>query len=114
MNNTKKHEEFLKKVMLKIQEMYPGSVVMKNNTGVLKSEKGYYVKYGMVGSSDLICCIAPHGRFVGIEIKTGRARQSDQQKKYEKAINKAGGRYFILFDNADIDSQLLQIKRQGE
>ena len=51
------------------------------------------------GSADVSATI--RGRSVKIEIKTGRDRQSEHQKKYQKQIEQAGGTYLIVrnFDN---------------
>jgi len=54
--------------------------------------------YGTVtpGSADISATI--HGRSVKIEIKIGKDYQSQAQKDYQKAIESAGGLYFICKD----------------
>lgn len=49
---------------------------------------------GTKGSADISATI--NGISVKIEIKYGKDRQSDDQEKYEKAIEKAGGVYLIV------------------
>jgi len=49
---------------------------------------------GTNGTSDISAIIA--GRSVKIEVKIGRDRQSEVQKKYQEAIEKAGGIYIIV------------------
>lgn len=48
------------------------------------------------GTADLHCTIK--GKSVKIEVKTGNDRQSENQKAYQKSIEKAGGIYFIARD----------------
>ncbi len=51
------------------------------------------------GSADISATI--YGRSVKIEVKYGKDRQSDVQKKYQEDIERAGGIYYIArdFDN---------------
>lgn len=51
---------------------------------------------GTKGSADISAVIK--GRPIKIEIKTGKDRQSEHQKKYEQDIIKAGGIYIIATD----------------
>ncbi len=61
----------------------------RNNTGVCKDN---WVRYGLaVGSADLICIIAPMGRFCSLEIKTKKGRISDEQLIWQKTIREFGG-----------------------
>ncbi|KAF2380358.1 hypothetical protein BSN82_16780, partial [Acinetobacter baylyi] len=49
---------------------------------------------GTPGSADISATIK--GRSVKIEVKYGKDRQSQAQKDYQKAIEKAGGTYIIV------------------
>lgn len=51
---------------------------------------------GTKGSADISAVIK--GRSIKIEIKIGKDRQSEHQKKYEADIIKAGGIYIIVTD----------------
>lgn len=51
---------------------------------------------GTNGTADISATI--HGRSVKIEVKIGRDKQSQAQKKYQKQIEKSGGIYFIARD----------------
>ena len=51
------------------------------------------------GSADISATI--NGQSVKIEVKIGSDRQSSDQKKYQLAIEKAGGLYFIARNFAD-------------
>ena len=57
-------------------------------------KKGVYRKgVQRRGVPDIIGII--NGRFIGIEVKIGKDRQSADQKEIEREINDAGGVYFI-------------------
>jgi hypothetical protein len=63
---------------------------------------------GQKGTSDISCVI--YGRAVKIEIKIGKDRQSEDQKKYQSDIERAGGLYWIIksFDQfMDLYNELL-------
>jgi len=51
-------------------------------------------KYGLKGSSDIIG-ILNNGKFLAIEIKTGEASQSTEQKNFAAMIQKFNGHYFV-------------------
>jgi hypothetical protein len=70
-------------------------------TDVLGNRKkigtGKYIKgSGTNGSADISATIK--GRSIKIEVKIGKDTQSDDQKKYQEMIEKAGGIYFIATD----------------
>jgi hypothetical protein len=48
------------------------------------------------GSADISATI--RGRSVKIEVKVGKDRQSDAQKRYQESIERAGGVYLIARD----------------
>jgi len=51
-------------------------------------------KYGLKGSADIIG-ILDNGKFLAIEIKTGKATQSKEQKNFAAMIKKHSGHYFV-------------------
>lgn len=51
---------------------------------------------GTKGSADISATI--QGKSVKIEVKIGKDRQSDDQKRYQEMIEKAGGIYYIAKD----------------
>jgi hypothetical protein len=89
-----------KRIMLAMSGV--GSIVWRNNTGVLKNEEGIPVRFGLcVGSSDIIG-ITPVmitqemvGRCVGIftavEVKSATGRTKPEQQIFLDAVKKAGG-----------------------
>lgn len=69
------------------------SRVWANNTGMIKTEDRV-VRFGLKGSSDIIGIYK--GLFLGIEVKTGNAKQSKFQLNFEKMICAQGGIYVII------------------
>lgn len=69
-----------------------GVMVMRNNVGVARHGKRM-VRYGLgTGSSDLVCVVAPYGRFLGLEIKRPKGGVvSVDQKKWMQWIQSYGG-----------------------
>lgn len=53
-----------------------------------------WITYGLEGSSDIIGVLLG-GQMLCIEIKTGRATQQENQKKFEAMIKRFGGLYFV-------------------
>lgn len=67
--------------------------VWKNNTGALKVENRY-IQYGLKGSADILG-VRHDGKFIAIEIKVGKDRQSEDQKNFEKMILSMNGIYVL-------------------
>jgi hypothetical protein len=61
------------------------------NTRQLKGK--YTPSTGTKGSADISATI--RGRSVKIEVKYGKDKQSEVQKRYQESIEQAGGTYFI-------------------
>ncbi len=43
------------------------------------------------GASDMLGILAPHGRLVALEMKTGSARPTDEQRMFLELVRKRGG-----------------------
>lgn len=69
-------------------------------SGALRLENGAYMRTGKAGCPDIVVCLK--GRFIGLEVKTEKGRQSDKQKQAEKEIIKAGGIYKIVKSLEDV------------
>lgn len=52
------------------------------------------------GFPDIVAVIG--GLFIGLEFKTYRGRQSQDQKNFQKALEEAGGLYFIIRSDKDL------------
>lgn len=75
-----------------------------NNTGTVKGE-GRFQKYGFPGSPDILG-ILPDGKYLGIEVKTGKALQNKNQKKFEKKIKENNGEYWIIHSMEELNGKL--------
>lgn len=69
------------------------------------------ISYGVIGFPDLVGIYM--GIFIGIEIKVGKDRQSEDQKAMEATIKKAGGVYLIVKDGP-IEPQLTPLDKVRE
>jgi hypothetical protein len=61
----------------------------------LNPRTGNPFKYGLPGSADILG-IVKGGYFIGLECKTGNAKQSEGQKNFEAMIKKFGGHYCVI------------------
>jgi hypothetical protein len=80
------------KILLAIGRI-PGLLCWRNNTGALRNKTGRLIRYGLVGSPDILACY--RGRFLGIEVKTSSGDQSDDQINFQRALERAGGVYVV-------------------
>ena len=49
-----------------------------------------------VGVLDFNCCVPPHGKFIGLEVKLPGESPTEEQDKEIEAINRAGGMAVIV------------------
>ncbi len=70
-----------------------GLLLYRNNVGF---DLEHRVRYGVgnPGGADLIGCY--RGRFVAVEIKTPTGRQSEDQRRFQRCVERAGGIYVVL------------------
>ena len=90
-----------------------GYLVWRNQVGLFKTLDGRTVNIGIKGSSDLMAVkptvITPEmvgqtlAVFVAVEVKTATGRQSEPQKKWQKAVEKLGVKYILARSENDID-----------
>ena len=90
-----------------------GYLVWRNQVGLFKTLDGRTVNIGIKGSSDLMAVkptvITPEmvgqtlAVFVAVEVKTATGRQSEPQKKWQKAVEKLGVEYILARSEDDID-----------
>ena len=90
-----KERTIQRKILVELSREFLGrGVFWQNDTGVAKSMDGKRtIRFGLPGSPDIIGCL--DGRWVGIEVKTATGKQREAQKKFQAAIERAGGIYFV-------------------
>ena len=99
------------RIMMDMSEK--GYLVWRNQVGLFKTLDGRTVNIGIKGSSDLMAIkptvITPEmvgqtlAVFVAVEVKTATGRQSEPQKKWQKAVEKLGVKYILARSENDID-----------
>ena len=76
----------------------PDCRIWRNNTGVGRTLSGQRViRFGLVGSADLLG-ILRGGRFLAVEVKTAKGRQSEAQRNFQRMIESMGGVYVLARD----------------
>ena len=59
--------------------------------GGVADASGRPIRCGPVGMSDLIGVVAPHGRWLAIEVKTGRGVLTPDQARWQSIVRSMGG-----------------------
>ena len=101
----------MNKIMLAMSKK--GWLCWRNQVGLFKTLDGRTVNIGIKGSSDLMAIkptvITPDmvgqtlAVFVAVEVKTATGRQSEPQKKWQKAVEKLGVKYILARSENDIE-----------
>ena len=82
-------------ILIAIGREFPTSVrAWRNNTGAFKDPSGRLVRYGLPGSPDIIGIIKG-GRFLGIEVKTAKGRQTEIQRSFAAMASGLGAVVFV-------------------
>jgi hypothetical protein len=80
--------------------------IWQNNTGSAYRGRTL-VTFGKPGSPDIIGFMSC-GRFVGIEVKVGRDKQSDQQLDFQAVLERYNGFYLVARSLDDVAMFLSQ------
>lgn len=100
--------ELTKTIIFDMYWVREGLAYRINNGAIYDTKRQVYRKgVQRKGVPDIIGII--NGRFIGIEVKIGRDRQSADQKEVEKEINEAGGVYFIAKNYDDYLEKIAKI-----
>jgi len=67
-------------------------------------KKPSYIKNNKPGMPDIVVCY--QGRFIGLELKGTKGKQSEEQKEAERVIHTAGGEYYVIRDLEEVISLL--------
>ena len=74
--------------------------VWRNNTGTIRDHRGVPVRFGLVGSADVLGVAMPSGRFIAIEVKQPGARLTPSQKAFGEMV-RAHGAVYVLAHSVD-------------
>lgn len=83
--------QIVAEIMLSMSRI--GALVQRNNSGLFPTADGRRVRAATPGAADILCCY--QGLFIAIECKSARGRQSNAQKRYQAAVERAGGIYIL-------------------
>lgn len=103
MGSTEEHQ----KILVEILKEFGARTDMKiwaNNTGAA-FRRGRLLKFGLKGSGDILGIIEG-GTFLSIEVKSGKARQTAQQKIFQKVVSNLGGLYIVARSTIDVKKAL--------
>jgi hypothetical protein len=90
MSSTAEHHQLVNEIRLTLGREH--DFTLWNNSKVEFVKGRARAKPGLVkGASDLVGILAPMGRMIGLEVKTGQARQTPQQKLFADLLRKRGG-----------------------
>lgn len=68
----------------------------RQNSGAMKTKHGFYKFSSINGIPDIIAVV--NGKFIGIEVKDIKGKQSQSQKDFQKKLEEAGGTYILAKD----------------
>ena len=94
----------LAEILRWLAKEHPNYLTWRNSTGAMHGvDTGTFVRFGLVGSSDIICITPPNGRFVGIECKRRNGGvQTKEQKAFQRAVERVGGVYILARSVEDV------------
>lgn len=90
-NGSRTHQFLVKRILAR----YGSSIFVKlwqNNTGSILVD-GRIVSFGLKGSADILG-IACDGKLIAIEVKTGSAKLTQEQKLFRRMVETMGGYYY--------------------
>ncbi len=77
----------------------PGFLAWRANSALAVTAARQVIRANVPGCADIIGCY--RGRFVAIEVKTETGRQSQQQRRFQAAVERAGGLYVVARSPSD-------------
>ena len=89
------HTRLLREILAGVGSL-PGVIVAANPCGVARylseDTREFHVSYGFPsrGGPDILAALAPIGRLVALEVKTGAARATAEQQAVHAALRKVG------------------------
>ncbi len=105
------HNALVKSILLEISNDRYGIRAWRNETGMAISPTGHTIRYGLVGSCDILG-VCRGGRFLGIEVKTGSGRLRKEQEAFRDMIQRMGGLYILARSLEDVQKILTPEARQ--
>ncbi len=76
------------------QEYHPDGIFYRRNVGMSRGADGRVVRFGLAGQADIAGIV--RGLAVEIEVKAARGTQSEAQRNWQHAVERAGGFYALV------------------
>ncbi len=92
-------EQDIQSAVLAAVTAVPGCLAWRANSGLAVTAARSIIRANVPGCADILACY--RGRFIAIEVKTERGRQSQQQRRFQAAVERAGGLYVLARSPAD-------------
>ena len=89
-------EQLVQQQILSALGAWRGLTVWRNNTGTLRDSTGRPVRFGLVGSADVLGVAAPGGRLVALEVKAPGRHPTPQQAAFGAMVQRHGGLYLVV------------------
>lgn len=105
MNKYKNHQKLLKQSLSALQKALPNARLFERHVGLFKTMSGTPIKINQKGMADAYGII--NGQHFELEFKTGNAKQTKEQKNWQKLCEKIGVKYYIIRKIEDIE-QIIQ------
>jgi hypothetical protein len=83
--------------------------IWRNNTGHWKDGKGNHIRYGLVGSSDIIG-MTPSGRFLAVECKSEKGKLTPHQLAFMGKVLQHGGIFILARSIDDLEDRKAEIE----
>ena len=103
-------EQVIQQQILSRLGAVPGLTLWRNNTGAMRDVRGQLVRYGQLGSADLLGLASPAGRFVAIEVKALGGRQTALQLAWQQMVERHGGVYIVA---VSVDEAVAKLATHG-
>lgn len=109
MNNAKQHQKLVDDLLYAVGRL-PNVRVWPRVVGVGRAinNSNHVIRFGIPGESDIDGIVAPTGRKLSIEVKTGSGALSKEQQRWRNMIVKFGG----LHIEARSVEQVLEVLRE--
>lgn len=108
MNNTAAHQALKRLVLLDVGSQ-PDVRLFDNPRGFDGLARA---TYGLApGASDLVGIVRPRGRWLALEVKTGSARPTPQQRRFLAMVEEFGGVARVVRSVADARAALAEARR---
>lgn len=72
---------------------HPDGIFWRVNVGRAINRNGSVIRFGLAGQADIAGVL--RGRHVEVEVKTPSGRQSDAQRRWQAAVERASGIYVL-------------------